>query len=172
MSNVRTRRYRPVPCALVAALVASLVPHRAAHAGSSWRSVLVLSLGVVLTVLPDAVAGQAPVGEIQGASMSGFIENAPSRTVKSGHPSAPSLLTTEEVLLCTTLLAEPAAPAQSRIPDPNGAANAGAPSAIEACRLTEQWYDVGPLGSVTVLCDYSGCGQNGVAAGDSHSFVY
>ena len=130
--------------------------------------------------------------------MSGFIENAPSRTVKSGHPPAPLLLATEELLLCATLLAEPAAPAQSRIPEPNGAANAEAQPAaapagllggcadyihsdcsdgegdacIEACRLTEQWYEFGPLGSVTVLCDYAGCGQNGVAAGDSHSFVY
>lgn len=32
MSNPRTRSYRLVACALVAALVASLVPHQAAHA--------------------------------------------------------------------------------------------------------------------------------------------
>lgn len=60
MSNVRTRSCRLVACTLVAALVASLVPHRAAHAETADHGAPAVAVA--------AQSGDCPDGGIGGCS--------------------------------------------------------------------------------------------------------
>ncbi|WP_419936727.1 hypothetical protein [Candidatus Palauibacter sp.] len=165
---------------------------------SSTNSLLALCLIAAYPLVPDTLAGQAPDPGIRVTAASGLVEHASPRTVKPVHTSAPSLLTTEESFRCAAILAGSADPPRSRTRGTNGTAEAdvlpstapatlpqgcadyiysdcstgGGDLCVEACGLTETWYEFGTLGSVTVLCNYRRCGKNGIAASGSHSFMY